>query len=185
MDIHEHVLGEPLSEPPNPPDTPPPSGPAGDVAVDLEAALIWAREPIPTNGETWAEGWITNAARALLAETQRADEAEAELERRGPDASDLSLVRITGRDDWHDEYVEWYKPEQWMGEHRAMATFIGMKLREIEQRVAELEQENARAALSFLAREDVRDALHVLYVEGRASHYLAALRALAEKEGGK
>jgi hypothetical protein len=30
---------------------------------------------------------------------------------------------------WGDEFLAWYKPDQWFGEHRACAVFIGEKMK--------------------------------------------------------
>jgi hypothetical protein len=35
---------------------------------------------------------------------------------------------------WPDEYLAWYKPEQWMGPHRAVCIFIGNKIRRLLER---------------------------------------------------
>lgn len=37
-----------------------------------------------------------------------------------------------GDEDWYDEFLDWYKPEQWLGSHRAAAVFVGMKYRELK-----------------------------------------------------
>lgn len=39
--------------------------------------------------------------------------------------------------EWGDEFLAWYKPAEWMGEHRACAVFLGMKLRAIRASGAE------------------------------------------------
>jgi len=35
---------------------------------------------------------------------------------------------VEGADHWHDEFLEWYKPEQWLGGHRAASAFIAGKV---------------------------------------------------------
>ena len=39
---------------------------------------------------------------------------------------------------WHDEFLAWYKPEQWLGAHRALGVFLGRKFTEMQATIATL-----------------------------------------------
>ena len=61
-----------------------------------------------------------------------ADQVEAPLEWSGA-VPFLTMVQAAidpeGTEAWGDQFLRWYQPEKWLGEHRAAAVWLGQKLR--------------------------------------------------------
>jgi glycine/serine hydroxymethyltransferase len=75
-------------------------------------------------------------AEALVVEAaDRIEALEAELadvqEWSGAVAFVTTVQNVVDADGppWGDEFLAWYKPDQWFGEHRACAVFIGEKMK--------------------------------------------------------
>jgi hypothetical protein len=62
----------------------------------------------------------------------RADDNQTEINQvwheATENAANVILHMVLDEEDC-DEFLTWYKPDQWLGPHRAVATFIRIKLR--------------------------------------------------------
>jgi hypothetical protein len=52
----------------------------------------------------------------------------------------VNTVAVWLNQDWHDEFLAFYKPEKWAGSHRAAASFIAQKVKAITSRARQQQE---------------------------------------------
>lgn len=100
---------------------------------------------------------------ALLARLRASEEEKNED---GDNASWTILAVVGNRIDerWRDEFREWYKPSEWLGLHRAVASFVAMKF---EARLSQAVQEAVeRERERILASDTFHEAIKAAFLEG-------------------
>lgn len=136
-----------------------PANPRAAARAAWEAArflLAASPAPAPQEPAAWryryrrGGAWIVCAEKPIYAlqpgfdvEPLYASPAPGELAQQAP-SSDASPLEWPGAvpfltmvqsvvapdaDPWGDEFLAWYEPSKWMGEHRACAVWLGAKLR--------------------------------------------------------
>jgi hypothetical protein len=66
----------------------------------------------------------------------RADDNQADIAEAWHEATENAahvILHMVLEENDCDEFLTWYKPDEWLGRHRAVATFIRIKLRPLKR----------------------------------------------------